>query len=627
MKKYAIITLAVLFIQLNVTAQSLYMPRNVANAFKNGTRSADGKPGKNYWQNSAKYNISLTITPATRRVDGTETIVYTNNSPETIDSPVIRLTMNTHRPEAAREQDTTTDYLSSGVIIDEFKENGKIKEWKNGVSTVQRFKLDTKLLPKQSVTLNFKWHYILSVLSGREGALDTSSFFLAYFYPRISVFDDVDGWDTTLFTEGHEFYNDFNDYQFDVTVPKNFVVWATGDLLNPDEVLQPEFAKRLKDSMTSDKIVNIATLAELTANKVTAQSPTVNWKWKAVNVTDVALAASDHYIWDGGSVVVDNKTNRRASVQAAYNVEAKDFQKMVEYAKNALSWTSNNYPGIPYPYQKTTVIRGLADMEYPMMVNDSSQENPLFTNFIVQHEILHTYFPFYMGINETRYGFMDEGWTTAFENLIGRANFGEELADRLFKAFRVQGWIEDPGFDTDLPIITPGDSMVGRGFGDNEYGKAALGYLAIKDMLGDAEFKRCLHEFMNRWNGKHPLPWDMFNTFNDASKQNMNWFFNNWFFSNGYIDLKLAGLQPNGMNYKLTVENIGGFAAPFDIQVVYEDGSKDSFHQTANVWKANQKVANVEFIAKKQPKSITLEGGIFMDANPTDNAVGTNRVE
>jgi Peptidase family M1 domain len=627
MKKYAIVILAVLFIQLNGTAQDLYMPRNVASAFKNGTRSADGKPGKNYWQNSAKYNISLTITPATRRVDGTETIVYTNNSPDTIESPVIRLTMNTHRPEAAREQDTSADYLSSGIIIDEFKENGKVRKWEKGVSTVQSFDLTTKLAPKQSVTLNFKWHYILSVLSNREGALDASSFFLAYFYPRIAVYDDLDGWDTALFTEGHEFYNDFNDYTFDVTVPKNFVVWATGDLLNADEVLQPEFAKRLKDSMTSDRIINIATLAELNANKVTTQSPTVNWKWKAVNVTDIALATSDHYIWDGGSVIVDNKTKRRASVQAAYNVEAKDFQKMVEYAKNALHWTSNNYPGTPYPYQKTTVIRGLADMEYPMMVNDSTQENPMITNFIVQHEILHTWFPFYMGINEQRYGFMDEGWTTAFENLIGRATVGEELADTLFKEFRIQSWIEEPGFDADLPIITPGDSATGDGFGDNQYGKAALGYLALKDMLGDAEFKKCLHEFINRWNGKHPLPWDMFNTFNDASKKDLNWFFNNWFFTNGYIDLKIAGIQPTGMNYKLQVENVGGFAAPFDIQVVYEDGSKDSFHQTPNVWAKNQKVANVEFIAKKRPKSIVLDGGIFMDADPTDNAIGTDRVE
>jgi hypothetical protein len=440
------------------------------------------------------------------------------------------------------------------------------------------------------------------------------------------VFDDLDGWDRALFTDGHEFYNDFNDYTFDVTVPKNFVVWATGDLLNPDEVLQPVFAKRLKDSMTSDNIINIATLAELNSNSVTAQTDFVKWKWKAENITDIALATSDHYIWDGGSVIVDNATKRRASVQAAYNVEAKDFQKMVEYAKHALDWTSNNYPGVPYPYQKTTIVRGVADMEYPMMVNDSSQENPNFTRFIVQHELLHTYFPFYMGINEQRYGFMDEGWTTAFEYLIGRNDLGDEMASGLFKAFRVEPWILNPAADSDLPIITPGEAMTGQGFGNNEYGKAALGYLALKDMLGDVEFKKCLHEFMNRWHGKHPIPWDMFNTFNNASKKDMNWFFNNWFMSNGYIDLKLAKAQLAKTMYLLQIENIGGFAAPFDVQVVYADGTKATFHQTANVWSGNQKIANISFVAAKPVKSITLDGGIFMDANESDNGVVIGKI-
>ncbi len=181
--------------------------------------------------------------------------------------------------------------------------------------------------------------------------------------------------------------------------------------------------------MTSDDVIHIATLDELKNNAVTAQKDTLTWKWKADNVTDVAMALSDHYIWDGGSVVVDNATKRRASVQAAYNVEAKDFEKMVEYGRHTLDWCSNNYPGVPYPYQKTTMVRGFADMEYPMMINDSSQKDPNFAKFIAEHEILHTWFPFYMGINERRYGFMDEGWTTAFELLIGRNDFGDQAAE------------------------------------------------------------------------------------------------------------------------------------------------------------------------------------------------------
>lgn len=605
---------------VNVFAQQLYMPRNVQQAFKNETRSPGGMPGKNYWQNTATYNINLSIAPPNRTVSGTEEIVYTNNSPNTLENIVFRLTQNSHSPEAPREQPVSADYLTSGIQIDEYQENGKTKEWKKQSGlTWQSVKLDQKLAPKQSVKLSFKWHYDVSVESNREGSIDATTFFIAYFYPRVAVYDDVDGWDREFFTEGHEFYNDFNNYTFEVDVPKNYIVWATGDLLNPDETLQPEFAKRLKESLTSDKVINIATLAELTNNSVTAQKDTNTWKWKADNVPDVALAVSDHYIWDGGSVIVDKTTNRRASVQAAYNVEAKDFQKMVEYGKHTLDWCSNNYPGVPYPYQKTTVFRGFADMEYPMMVNDNSQADGNFARFVAEHEILHTWFPFYMGINEQRYGFMDEGWTTAFENLIAKNDLGNEMADNIFKQFRVAGWINNATADGDIPIITAGDAMTGRGFGNNEYGKAALGYLATKDLLGDAVFKKSLHEFMNRWHGKHPLPWDMFNSFNSASGKDLNWFFNNWYFSNGYIDFAVEDVLPTATGSSVKIKNIGGFAAPVDIVVTFSDGTTKTFHQTPEIWSKNLSEATVAIPGKVKIKSLSLDGGIWMDADETNN--------
>ncbi|MGI8468179.1 MAG: M1 family metallopeptidase [Pyrinomonadaceae bacterium] len=621
MKKNIFLVFFVLFaFGVNIYAQQLYMPRNVQRAFKNETRAADGRPGRNYWQNTARYNISISVAPPNRTVTGTEEIVYTNNSPNALDNIVFRLTLNSHAPEAPREREVATDYLTSGFHIDEYTENGKAKAWqeRNG-STWQSVKLDEKLAPHGSIKFSFKWHYDVSVKSGREGAIDPTTFYIAYFYPRVAVYDDVDGWDRQNFTEGHEFYNDFNDYTFEVNAPKNYVVWATGDLLNADETLQPEFAGRLKKSFTSDDVVHVATIDELNGNKVTAQKDTVTWKWKADNVTDVALAVSNHYIWDGGSVVVDKATNRRASVQAAYNIEAKDFEKMVEYGKHTLDWASNNFPGVPYPYQKTTVVRGFADMEYPMMVNDNSQKEGNFARFVVEHEILHTWFPFYMGINERRYGFMDEGWATTFENLISRNDLGDEAANNLFKQFRVAGWIKNATADGDIPIITPGDALTGRGFGNNEYGKAALGYLATKDLLGDAEFKKSLHEFIDRWHGKHPLPWDMFNSFNSASGRDLNWFFNNWFFSNGYIDLAVQDVTPTANGYNLIIKNIGGFDAPVNVVVGYDDGTTETLHQTPEIWSQNQEEATVNITTKKKINSLNLDGGIFMDADETNN--------
>ncbi|HRH43716.1 MAG TPA: M1 family metallopeptidase [Pyrinomonadaceae bacterium] len=614
-----LVTLFVLFIWVNLNAQDLYMPRNVRAAYTKETRSPDGKPGKNYWQNTGDYKISITINPETGLVNGTEEIVYKNNSPNPIESPVIRLTMNIHRKGIAREQSASDDYLTDGVTIDEFKENDQVREWKDSGQTFQPIRLQKKIGTGESTKLSFKWHYTLSKESNREGMVYKNSYFLAYFYPRVAVYDDIDGWDRVPFLEGHEFYNDFNNYNLEVTTPKNFIVWATGDLQNIDEVLQPKFAAKLKESFTSDNVINIASLADLNSNSVTAQKDMLTWKWKANNITDVAVAVSNTYIWDAGSVVVDKKTNRRASVQAAYNTEAKDYQKMVEYGKHSLDWCSNNYPGVPYPFSKTTIVRGFADMEYPMMVNDSSFDDPTFARFVVEHEILHTWFPFYMGINEQRYGFMDEGWTTAFENLIAKADMGEERANLMFKQFRVISWAKSPSGSSDLPIIIPGDELSGRSLGNNEYGKAAVAYLALKDLLGDELFKKSLHEFMNRWNGKHPLPWDMFNSFNNASGKNLNWFFQNWYFSYNYIDVALKNAILKGKNYSLTINNIGGFAIPLDVVVKYDDGTTDKFHQTPGIWSKNQKQATVLITAKKKVKSITLDGGIYMDADETNN--------
>lgn len=617
--KKLLFLLVVLFAWTNLVAQELYMPRNVRAAYKNGTRSADGKPGAKYWQNSADYNIKITFNPETRMVSGSEDIVYKNNSPLPIQNPVIRLTMNIHRPGAAREYPSSEDYLSTGIIIDEFKENDKVGNWKDSGNTFQPVRLSTRINSGESVKLSFKWHYILSKESGREGSIDPTSFFMAYFYPRVAVLDDIDGWDTTQFTDGHEFYNDFNNYVLEITVPKNYIVWSTGDLLNIDEVLQPKFAARLKESFNSDKIINVASLAELNSNSVTQQKDQLTWKWKAENITDVAFAVSNDYIWDAGSVVVDSKTNRRSSVQAAYNVEAKDFEKMVEYGKHGLSWASNNYPGAPYPFSKMTLFRGFADMEYPMMVNDSSFDDPNFARFVAEHEILHTWFPFYMGINENRYGFMDEGWTTAFENLIMKHDLGEQQANALFKQFRVVGWAKNPSSSSDLPIITAGDSLVGSAIGHNQYGKPAVAYLALKDLLGDEEFKKCLLEFMNRWNGKHPLPWDMFNTFNNVSGKNLNWFFQSWFFSNGYIDYAIENVSNTEKGFSVQLKNIGGFPAPVNFVVKYEDGSTEKIHQTPEIWSKNQTSTTVEITRSKKITSMILDGDIFMDADESNN--------
>ncbi|MES1225057.1 MAG: M1 family peptidase, partial [Bacteroidota bacterium] len=177
----------------------------------------------------------------------------------------------------------------------------------------------------------------------------------------------------------------------------------------------------------------------------------------------------------------------------------------------------------------------------------------------------------------------------------------------------------DAAQDEDIPIITPGDVLGGNGFGNNEYGKASLGYLAMKDLLGDDLFKKCLHEYMNRWHGKHPIPWDFFYTFNDVAKKNLNWFWNNWYFTNGYIDLSLQKVSKTANGWSIAIGNIGGFAAPGNAIIKYKDGSTETKHFSPAIWEKNQKLALLNITTKKKIQSVEIDGGIFMDANVSDN--------
>lgn len=424
------------------------------------------------------------------------------------------------------------------------------------------------------------------------------------------------------FVDSKEFYNDFNDYTVTVNVPRNYMVWGTGTLQKPETVLQPVFLKRFQESLTSDETIRIVTKQDLQAGNITTQNAVNSWRFTSSNIPDVAFGLSDHYVWDGSSTIVDDATKRRASAQAAYNDTAADYHHMSRFARNALGWLSRKWPGVPYPYEKTTIFQGYAGMEYPMMANDESYQDTTFSKFVAEHEIAHTYMPFYMGTNETRYGFMDEGWATTFELLINRESMGKERAENFYKQFRVVGWINDPSQGQDIPIINPSNNMVGAGMGNNEYGKASLGYLAMKELLGDQLFRKCLHAYMDRWNGKHPTPWDFFYTFNNAAGKNLDWFWTNWFFSNNYIDLSLKSFAKKSSGYSVIIDNVGGFAVPLDVVVNYQDGTQEKFRQTPAIWEKNQKQATVQVAAKKPVASIKLDGGIFMDADESNNTSG-----
>ncbi|WP_152439749.1 M1 family metallopeptidase [Arcticibacter svalbardensis] len=607
----------------SLEAQSLNETRDIKDAYTKNTRSRDGQPGVKYWQNTATYAISISADPPSRLIKGTETISYTNNSPDTLNKLVIKLILNQHKPGAARYGGSGMDYQTDGIVIDRFSIDGTDGLWDNtNNTTLVDVLLKKSVLPGAHINLEFDWHYDVSKQAGREGMIDSTTFYLGYFYPRVAVYDDYLGWDKTEFTGGQEFYNDFNQYSLKVSVPANYVVWATGVLKNPEQVLQSAIIKKLKIAATADSTISIANKEELLQHKVTLQAERNIWHFEASNVSDIALGLSDHYLWDASSAVVDNKTGRRAEMQAAYSDTAKAFRSIVHDGSYALNWYSHNFPGLPYPYPKMTAFEGNADMEFPMLVNDSSIDGPEGRR-VTDHEIAHSWFPFYMGVNESRYAFMDEGWATTLELLIGRSFSDPKAVDKTYRQGRVSHWATDKLAVSQIPIITP-SSELKDGYRHNAYGKPSLAYLALKDLLGDDVFKKSLHVYMDRWNGKHPIPWDFFYTFNNVTGKSLNWFWNNWFFSSNYIDLSISSVQKNANGYAVSIANIGGFAIPFDVYLEFADGSNQVIHQTPQIWFANEKKAGLAIKTNKKLKSLRIDGNLFMDSDLRNNSWTTN---
>lgn len=609
-----------LLITINLTAQDLYMPRNVQRAYKKGSRSKDGVPGKNYFQNKAVYNITLDAMPPNREILGKATITYTNNSADTLTYIVIRTILNIHKPGAIRYADVKDPYLTNGLIIDELVVNNEVKTAvPNTPGTFQVIELSKPMYPKTSITLSLKWHYQISLESAREGMIDSTTFFMAYSYPSICVYDDYYGWDMVQFNDLQEFYYDFNDYNITLNVAKNYFVWGTGDLINAKEVLQTTYAERLNTSIKSDTVIKIVKAEDLKNKNVTTQNPVNSWKFSVKNIQDIAYAISDHFVWDASSVMVDNKTQRRVSVQSAYNDTASHFHNMVRWSNYSLKWFSTELPGVPYPFPKMTVVQGYADMEFPMLVNGNAAPDSMQTRRIAaEHEIAHSWFPFYMGINESRYAFMDEGWASFLESAIAYSYRKKEDAAAIDTRDAAE-WSSTSFDEVDLPIITPANMLNGQSYQLNAYTKPMLAYMALQDLLGDALFKKCLHEYMKRWNGKHPIPWDFFYTFNNVSGKNLNYFWKNWFFENSYIDMGIDKINTVAGGYVININNTGGSLAPFDLVIQYADGTAQTLHQSPAIWAGNQKKAAISLKIAKKIKMVTLNTGVFADADEKNN--------
>jgi aminopeptidase N len=313
--------------------------------------------------------------------------------------------------------------------------------------------------------------------------------------------------------------------------------------------------------------------------------------------------------------VADKQTGRKVSVETAYSQKHKDYFDVIGISKRCVQIMCDTFPAVPFPFPHITVVDGLDQMEYPMMVNDNPTSSRKDAVQLVSHEIIHSYFPFYMGINETQYAWMDEGWATIGESVI--SPYLDEPEDE--GIYRRGKYENIAGTKDEVPMITNSKLITGETYYCNSYGKPGICYWVLRDMLGDERFFKSLHEYMNRWNGKHPTPYDFFNTFNNISGENLDWFWNPWFFDHSYPDLSLKEVKTEKGKLKIVVENKGGLPLPITLEVRLVDGEVIEQHETAEQWKGAGGLLLFQSSVKSDVQSVTLGDLNTPDVNRENN--------
>ncbi len=615
MKKLCLAFLLGLYIHGASAQQQLPIPQEAHRAYQNGTRDPSGRPGKNYWQNSANYGLKIDFNPSNRLVAGEVEIEYQNNSPDTLKQLWFKLYPNLYKKGAVTKSRIAESDKHDGVSItalkvgeQELPDSRYVIDGTNMIAEIM------PLSPGKRLTVKLKYTYTLNKGSHiRTGQVDNGAFFLAYFFPRIAVYDDLDGWNKYPYTGDEEFYNDFGNFKVQITVPANYMVWATGDLKNADLVLNKNVAARLRLAEQVDTVVNIITKADLEKFAVT-KSGSNTFVYEATYVPDFAFAVSNHYLWKSSSVVVDSVTRRRTRVDAVFNPEHKDYYEVIDFARSTVHAMSHVFPKWPFPYPHETIFDGLDQMEYPMMVNDNPVKNRNDAITLTVHEIFHTMFPFYMGTNETKHAWMDEGWAT-----IGEWKIGPMIEPTMVDTYGVEPTANTSGRKDDTPIMTLTTELKGAGTFTNAYPKPAMGYLFVRDFLGEALLTKALHHYIRIWNGKHPMPLDFFYSINEGAGKNLNWFWKRWFYEDGITDLAIASATNTSQGYNITIENKSHKPLPIDLTLTYADGSREYVHRNIGVWEQGASKVNIEVRTDKKLKRILLGGPHTPDKNKSDN--------
>ncbi|HUK63462.1 MAG TPA: M1 family metallopeptidase, partial [Dongiaceae bacterium] len=566
-------------------------------------------PGPLYWQQRVDYDIRASLDTATHTIAGEETIRYTNNSPDTLRYLWLQLDMNqgaadnrfTILQPAFRASEPG---FAAGATIERVNalrqgaaQRGRARPapassvaltWRVN-ATMMRVDLDQPLPPRTTLSLDIAWHHQVPP-GGRTGRRRYSEGWLynvAQWYPRLAVYDDVRGWNTEQYLGSGEFYLEYGDFTYALTLPADYTVTGSGVLQNPQQVLTAEQRSRLALALHSDTTVHVIRLDEAgTAGQVPpGAGATRTWHFKAQNVRDVAWAAAPHFVWDasGWDGVL---------IQALYPTESKDvWRTAADMTRQAIRIHSRWFH---YPYPTAISINGPAGgMEYPMITFDDA-ENEVELYYTIAHEQGHEWFPMIVGSNERLHGWMDEGFNTFIDLFSFRDRYPNDTTRIQSLEFgSLRAWLQflHAWRGQETPIDEPQDRSTGGGVlsGWQAYGKPGVGLHWLREQVVDSTaFDAAFREYARRWAYRHPTPADFFRTMNDALGEDLNWFWRSWFLRSDHLDLAVDSVVQRTLRDSVTTlvrfERRLEMPAPMELRITGADGSVRTVRLPVEVW-------------------------------------------
>jgi len=549
----------------------------------NSYRGADGAPGPAYWQQRANYDIRATLDTGARRIQGHVTITYTNNSPDTLRYVWLQLDQNLYRTgsrgSALYPQDSRWGVrgFQGGYEITDLRVNGKSAASRVN-DTMMQVTLDAPLAPRgASTTLAMDFTFRIpdhgSDRMGRDGTL----YEIAQWYPRMAVYDDVRGWNTDPYLGQGEFYLEYGDIDYAVTVPAGYTVAGSGVLENPGDVLTGVERSRLARAATSTAVVPVIGTSDATATPVAGMK---TWRFRAHNVRDVAWAGAPDFRWDA--------TSWNGVVIQAFYQWPKAGAGWENAAENT-QWTIRTYSTLffPYPYPQASTVAGpVGGMEYPMFVMVGYAAQPQGAFDTIDHEQGHEWFPMMVGSNERRYAWMDEGINTYINT------FSNEL--RKPGTSRWSGYLEEwravVENGTQSPLMTMPDLINPGALGAIGYRKPAAVLLTLRDhVVGREAFDRAFREYIRRWAFRHPTPADFFRTIESYTGQDLSWFWRGFFYGTGVLDIGIDSVSSAAVNgdYRamVTLSKHSDIPFPVELRLKLADGSTQDARLPALIWK------------------------------------------